>query len=133
MPRIQWPLHLHRPQVEVRLRLAGTGQEISRRLVADTGAGTRFDAFELILDEEDCLLGGGIFVYEVGLSGAFSGKFPVYLLDVSLPGLLFGDALPVVGAPRVPRGFDGIACFRFLSRFTYGNFGNPDTFVLEAG
>jgi hypothetical protein len=27
--------------------------------------------------------------------------------------------------------FDGIACFRFLNRFTYGNFGDPGQFGLE--
>jgi hypothetical protein len=31
----------------------------------------------------------------------------------------------------VPRPFDGIACFRFLNRFTYGNFGDPNQFGLE--
>jgi hypothetical protein len=76
MPRIHWPLHLARPQIEVSLHLAGSGKQFSRRLVADIGAGTRDDAFELILDEEDCLLCGGIFVYEVRLSGAFQRKVP---------------------------------------------------------
>ncbi|MBI3412163.1 MAG: hypothetical protein HY040_27855 [Planctomycetes bacterium] len=27
--------------------------------------------------------------------------------------------------------FDGIACFSFLNRFHYGNFGNPGSFGLE--
>ena len=28
-------------------------------------------------------------------------------------------------------GFDGIACFGFVNRFTYGNFGDPSQFGLE--
>jgi hypothetical protein len=35
-----------------------------------------------------------------------------------------------VGVPTAPPGLDGIACFRFLNRFTYGNFGNPNEFGL---
>jgi hypothetical protein len=33
--------------------------------------------------------------------------------------------------PAYPVGFGGIACFRFLNRFTYGNFGDPNQFGLE--
>ena len=84
MPRVDWPLHNGRPQIEVIVRLAGTGQELIRRLVADTGAGTRDDVFELILDEEDCLLAGGIPIRLVRLSGAFAGEFPVYLTEVHI-------------------------------------------------
>jgi hypothetical protein len=36
-----------------------------------------------------------------------------------------------VGVRSVPAGFDGIACFAFLDRFTYGNFGDPGQFGLE--
>ena len=30
-----------------------------------------------------------------------------------------------------PPGFEGIASFRFLDRFTFGNFGDPGQFGLE--
>jgi hypothetical protein len=36
-----------------------------------------------------------------------------------------------VGVQTPPTGFDGIACFRFLNRFTYGNFGSSTQFGLE--
>jgi hypothetical protein len=36
-----------------------------------------------------------------------------------------------VGVPAVPPGFDGLVCFSFLNRFTYGNFGDPSQFGLE--
>jgi hypothetical protein len=36
-----------------------------------------------------------------------------------------------VGVPYPPPDFDGIACFRFLNRFTYGNFGDKNAFGLE--
>jgi hypothetical protein len=32
---------------------------------------------------------------------------------------------------QAPRQLQGIACFRFLNRFTYGNFGDADLFGLE--
>lgn len=131
MPRVQWPLHQGRPQIEVIIRLAGTRQAVVRRLVADTGAGTIFDPFQLILEEDDCLQCGGIPISQVRLSGAFKGEFPIYLVDASIPKLGFDEAIPVVGIRRPPRGFDGIACFRFLARFKYGNHGDQSRFCLE--
>ena len=56
---------------------------------------------------------------------------PVYLVDVQIPALAFDDSVPVVGVSSLPRGFDGIACFKFLRRFNYGNFGNPDCFGID--
>lgn len=40
--------------------------------------------------------------------------------------------MSVVGVADTPKGFDGIACFPFLNRFTYGNFGDRASFTLEA-
>jgi hypothetical protein len=37
----------------------------------------------------------------------------------------------VAGVPANPPGLEGIAGFRFLNRFTYGNFGNPAEFGIE--
>jgi hypothetical protein len=54
----------------------------------------------------------------------------VYSIDVRISRLGFAEAVPVVGVPRVPDGFDGIACFKFLNRFHYGNFGDADHFGL---
>jgi hypothetical protein len=59
-------------------------------------------------------------------------SFPVYVSDVAVPSLMFDEPVNVVGVPDTPRGFDGIACFRFLRRFNYGNFGDPDAFGLDA-
>lgn len=131
MPLAQWTLYADRPMLEVVLTLAAGGRGLPRRLVADTGAGSRRDVFELILEEDDCLQCGGIPIHQVRLSGAYHGLFPVYLVDVRLLALSFDDAVPVVGVSSVPRGFDGIACFKFLRRFSYGNFGNPEGFGLE--
>jgi hypothetical protein len=50
---------------------------------------------------------------------------------VRLPALGFDEIVRVVGVPSVPAGFDGLACFAFLDRFTYSNFGDPDQFGLE--
>lgn len=124
------PLHNDRPAVAVKLRSAD-GQDVPWRLVADTGAGTRRDTFELILDEDDCLQCSGVYVHTVRLRGAYNGSFPVYVLDVAVPSLNFDEPINVIGVPSVPAGFDGIACFRFLRRFNYGNFGNPDAFGLD--
>jgi len=130
MPRVLWPLQHGRPCVQVVLTLALGGQQLVRTLLADTGAGRRA-GFSLLLEEDDCLLCVGHPFNSVTLGGAYAGSFPTYNLRVSLPGLAFAQNLRVVGVPSVPAGFDGIACFGFLNRFTYGNFGDPDQFGLE--
>lgn len=131
MPRMQWPLQHGRPGVQVVLTLTPAGKPLSRILLADTGAGSQISRYELILDENDCLLCGGIPYLSVRLGGAYAGWFTVYNLDVQLPALGFAQPLRAVGVPSVPMGFDGIACFRFLNRFTFGNFGDPSQFGLE--
>ncbi len=55
----------------------------------------------------------------------------MYHVRVRIPPLGFDGTLPVVGVPTNPRGFGGIAGFRFINRFGYGNFGNPTEFGLE--
>lgn len=60
MPRAQWPLLRGRPIVELTLTTALGGQQVVRRLIADTGAGSLRSGVELLLDEQDCLLCGGI-------------------------------------------------------------------------
>jgi hypothetical protein len=117
--------------VQVVLTLAQGGQPLPRTLLADTGAGSHTGSFQLILDESDCLLCGGISVPPVKLSGAYVGSFPLYNLSVRIPPLGFDQVLRVVGAPTAMAGFDGLACFGFLNRFTYGNFGDPTRFGLE--
>jgi hypothetical protein len=107
------------------------GQAFLRTLLADTGAGSQNGSFDLILDENDCLLCGGYSYPSIILGGAYTGLFPVYELPVRLPALGFDHYLRAVAVPSVATGFDGIACFRFLNRFTYGNFGDPGQFVLE--
>jgi len=132
MARVDWPLRNGRPCVEIILTLDPTGQPLPRLLLADTGAGSGKSDFDLILDEADCVLGGGLPGASVRLGGAYIGRFPLYDIQVQLPGLGFAKHLRVVGVPSVPARFDGIACFRFLNRFYYGNFGDPSGFGLEA-
>jgi len=55
----------------------------------------------------------------------------VYLVETEIPSLGFVDSVPVVGVSQVPQGSDGIAAFKFLNRFHYGNFGNPGSFGLQ--
>ncbi len=131
MARQVWQLRHGRPHVQVVLTLVPGGQPLSRNLLADTGAGSHTDPFELILDEDDCLLCGGSPGASVVLGGAYVGAFPMYVLRVQLPVLGFDLPLRAVGVPSVPAGFDGIACFSFLSRFNYGNFRDPNQFGLE--
>ena len=132
MPRVRWPLRHGRPCVEVILTLATTGQPKVRSLLADTGAGSQKTRIELILEENDCLLCGGVPLPSMRLGGAYVGWFPVYDLAVQLPVLGFTQFVRAVGVPSVPTGFDGLACFRFLNRFTFGNFGDPGQFGLES-
>jgi hypothetical protein len=131
MPRVQWSLSRGRPVVEVFLTLTQTSQLLPRRLLADTGAGSLQAGFDLVLEERDCLLCGGYYDCSLKLGGAYAGVFPAYFLPVRLPAIAFQQNLRVIGVPSVPAGFDGIACFRFLNRFTYGNFGDPSQFGLE--
>lgn len=131
MPRVQWPLLHHRPSVEIVLTQAAGGPSVSRHLIADTGAGSSQAGFELILAESDCLLYGGIPAQPVVLGGAYSGSFQVYVVRVQIPPLGFDHSIRAVGVPACPTGFEGIACFRFLNRFNYGNFGDPGMFGLE--
>jgi hypothetical protein len=132
MPRVDWPLRNGRPSVQVVLTLAQGAQPIVRNLLADTGAGSAHSAFELILDEDNCLLCGGNPLQPVTLGGAYAGSFPTYLLPVEVPALGFALNLRAAGVPSVFAGFDGIACFRFVNRFHYGNFGDPGLFGLES-
>jgi hypothetical protein len=131
MPRIQWPLRNDQPGVEVILTLTAGGQPLTRNLLADTGAGSQNSTFQLILEEDDCLLCGGNPYTTTTLGGAYVGSFPIYVIPVRIPALGFDQNLRAVGVPSVPAGFDGIACFAFLNRFTYGNFGDPSQFGLE--
>ena len=131
MPRVLWPLQLGRPCVQVVLTLAQGGQPLPRTLLADTGAGSLLSGFELILEEDDCLLCGGVPLQSITLGGAYTGSFPTYGIRVQLPALGVDENLRVVGVPNVPARFDGIACFGFINRFTYGNFGDRSQFGFE--
>jgi hypothetical protein len=70
-------------------------------------------------------------LHPVSLAGAYAGSFPTYGISVRLPVLGFDGNIRAVGVASVPAGFDGIACFRFLNRMTYGNFGDRGQFGLE--
>lgn len=131
MARALWPLHQGCPRVDVVLTLAVGGQARSRTLLADTGAGSAHTSFELLLDEEDCLLCGGIPVSTATLGGAYSGSDPLYVVALRIPALRFEQEVRVVAVPSPPAGFDGIACFKFLNRFGYGNFKRQESFGLE--
>lgn len=65
------------------------------------------------------------------LRGAYVGSYPVYAIQIGIPPLGFNELVSAAGLPSPPAGFDGIACFPFLTRFTYGNFGAATHFGLE--
>jgi hypothetical protein len=131
MPRVSWPLLLDRPRIQVQLALAADGQQVIRNLIADTGAANNRAPFDLIMEEHDCIVCGGVPSSSATLGGAISGTFPVYNVRIQIPRITYDHIVRIVGVPSAPAGFDGIACFRFLNRFTYGNFGNPNQFGLE--
>jgi hypothetical protein len=131
MPRVTWPLRHGCPVIRVVLTLASGNHPLTLFLLADTGAGNDTSRFELILEESDCLLCGGTASATLRLTGAYTGQYPLYQLRVGVPELGFDVPVRVLGVPANPQGFEGIACFRFLNRFTYGNFGNPAEFGLE--
>ena len=131
MPPVLLAFQNNRPSIEVELSLPSGGPTLVRRLLADTGAGNRQSLWQLILDGSDCLRYGGTLMGHVQLGGAYSGFFPVYAVNIRIAQLNFDEPLAVVGVPQVPQGFDGIAGFKLLNRFHYGNFGNPDCFGLD--
>lgn len=131
MPRATWPLLDGRPRIEVVLTLAAGGGQTTRTLLADTGAGSEHAAFDLILDEDDCLLCGGNPTIQIQLAGAFTGWFPVYGLNIQIPQIGLNADYDVIGVPHAPKGVDGIAGFRFLNRFGFGNFGDHNQFGIE--
>jgi hypothetical protein len=59
------------------------------------------------------------------------GFLPLYHVRVRIAQPGFDDVVSVASVPTNPRGFEGIAGFRVLNRFDYGNFGNPAEFGLE--
>jgi|SRR5207244_7136926 len=132
MPSVYWSLSHGRPRVQVVLTVPTSGQPVPRTLLADSGAGSQLSLFQLILDEDDCLICGGNPDQPVTLGGAYAGLFPTYVIRVRLPALGFDANVRAVGVPSLIAGFDGIACFAFLNRFTYGNFGDPGQFGLES-
>jgi hypothetical protein len=132
MPLATWPLRQGSPAIEVILTTVAGNQPLSLCVLADTGAGNSASRFELILEESDCLLCGGTVGADIRLGGAYAGLFPLYRIRVQVPQVGFDDVVQVAGVRANPQGFEGIAGFRFLNRFTYGNFGNPAEFGLEA-
>lgn len=128
MPRVTWPLTNGRPGIGVVLTL-DDGTEVDAELLADSGGGSIHSSFDLILPEADCLLCGGTASSTVTLEGAYKGTFPRYMLHIQIPALGFNRRL-YFGVPSV-EDFAGLACFRFLNRFGYGNFGDAARFGLE--
>ena len=131
MPRADWPLMLGRPMIEINLTKPQGNSLGPRDLLADTGAGADYSGFELLLEEQDCVDREGLPVQPVVLGGAYSGSFPVFLVRVQIPRLAFDRRVRAVGIHQGPVGFKGIACYRFLNRFTFSNFGNANRFGLE--
>ncbi len=131
MPRASWPLVRGRPKIEIVLTLSIGGQLTTRELLAVTGAGSEHSAFELVLDEDDCLLCGSAAMGMAQLGGAYSGPHPLYAIRVQIPIIGCDEDIVAVGVSSTPSGFQGIAGFRFLKRFAYGNFGNQNEFGLE--
>lgn len=133
MPRACWQIQHGRPVIEVTFYPPGHGQEVSRVLLADTGGGTLYSAWDLILTEGDCQLLNHGDVSPITLSGAFAGTFSTFYVHAAIPALGTSHTLVAVAVPagRFSLGIDGIAGFRFLNTFHYGNFGDGTQFCLE--
>ena len=134
MPRVTWPLEHGRPVVHVQCVETASGQRETRLLLADTGAGGLYAPFELIVRASDCQRYMGLRSSDdVALGGAIIGTYPIYAVRVEIPALSVARRVRVaaVSDTACPTGMDGIACFRFLSAFTYGNFGDRRQFGLE--
>jgi hypothetical protein len=131
MPRAVWRLVRGRPTIRVILTRAYSSQRVTRILLADTGAGSAGAGFDLLLEHNDCLVSGGVRFQPIVLRGAYAGSFPTYIIPVEIPQVGFSQHVRAIGIPAAPPGLGGIACFSFLNRFSYGNFGDPAQFGLE--
>jgi hypothetical protein len=133
MPRATWRLVGGRPVIEITLTSAIDGTQATRMLLADTGAGAAPVGMELILSEADQRRFGVGNAGTLRLGGAFAGDFPAFWVDAAVPVLGFSGLCLAVAVPSslLPRQLGGIACFRFLNRSSYGNFGRADHFGLE--
>ena len=127
MPRVLWPLHGGRPTIQILLVLRPSGQKVPRTLLADTGAGNLKSRFHFLLTAADIQLCGGLYSHTVNLRRAYQGPHPVYVIRVEIPALSVRRTFWAAAIDSPPTGLDGSAGFRFLNRFTYGNFGDRAT------
>lgn len=132
MRRATWLLRDGVPVIEIQLT-DPFGFIHNRTLLADTGAGPSDAPFQVVLSEGDCKLNGSPKVDFVELTGAVLGGFPIYEVFIEITALNVAQLVKAVAVPAVqlPEGLDGIAAFRLLNSFTYGNFGNSAEFGLE--
>lgn len=133
MPIASWELVRNRPAIRLSIVDPTTGRTHPRILLADTGAGTKSAPFEVLMDEDDCLLFADRPGEMFRLTGAYSGNFRAYFLLLRVDEFDLVREISAIGVEHTPAGFDGIAGFRFLRRFTYGNFGDADRFGLSTG
>lgn len=133
MPRVCWSHRGGRPVIELTFHPPYNGGEFTRTLLADTGAGSLLSSWDVVLSAEDCrnLQLGEYTVARLG--GALTGAFPTYFVEAIIPSLRITRLIIAVAIPaaQLPPHIDGIAGFRFLNAFTYGNFGDGTQFCLE--
>ena len=134
MPRASWPLINGQPVIEIEFEDKFNGSIITRTLLVDTGGGSALVPVDLVLSVADVTRCRSRLQSYVGSGGAIEGSFEVRSVGISIPklNLVRRINVMVVPAETLPDGLGGIACFRFLNSFTYGNGGNPAEFVLES-
>ena len=134
MARYSWPLQNGQPVISLYLRDVKTGVLSPRTLLADTGAGDAFTSVELILSERDGRKFGQEWVGNAQAGSFVRGNFEIQLVPIELPALGVSRlaAALIIPAAELPHGLDGIAGFRLLNAFAYGNFGDATRFGLEA-
>lgn len=133
MPRFLWPLQNGQPVVSLYLRDVETGVLSPRTLLADTGAGDASTSVELILSQRDGEQFGQEWVGIAQAGGFVRGNFEIQLVPITIPVLKVSRlaAALLIPATELPQGLDGIAGFRLLNAFAYGNFGDSKRFGLE--
>ncbi len=134
MPRFTWPLQNGQPIISIYLRDVETGVLLPRTLLADTGAGDACTSVELILSQRDGKQFGQRWVGNAQGGGFVRGNFEIQLVPIVIPAVNVSRlaAALLIPANELPQGLNGIAGFRLLNAFSYGNFGDPKRFGLEA-
>lgn len=86
------------------------------------------------MSESDARRFGRRIIGSSAVGGAILGQFPIWSVEIEIAALRLRRQVSALCVPglSLPHKAEGIAAFRFLNAFCYGNFGDASVFGLEA-